>query len=48
MRRVRNDIQAQLLVLRLFPDSLRVTLRAEGRLFAGPVRSCSWPSCRCS
>ena len=35
MRRVRNDIQAQLLVLRLFPDSLRVTLRAEGRLLRG-------------
>ncbi|MGA2257498.1 MAG: hypothetical protein ABSG53_22795, partial [Thermoguttaceae bacterium] len=37
MQRVRNDIQAQLLVLRLFPDSLRVTLRAEGRLLLGAV-----------
>ncbi|MGO9111215.1 MAG: hypothetical protein ACLP9L_18475 [Thermoguttaceae bacterium] len=37
MQRVRNDIQAQFLVLRLFPDSLRVTLRAEGRLLRGAV-----------
>ncbi len=37
LRQVRRDIQAQLLVLRLFPDSLWVTLRAEGRLLRGAV-----------
>ncbi len=35
MQRVRDDIQAHLLVLRLFPDSLSVTFRAEGRLLRG-------------
>jgi len=35
LQHVRNDIQAQLLVLRLFPDSLWVTLRAKGRLLRG-------------
>ena len=37
IRRVRDDIQAHLLVLKLFPDSLWVTLRAEGRLLRGAV-----------
>ncbi len=35
MQRVRDDIQAHLLVLRLFPDSLWVTLHAEGRVLRG-------------
>ncbi len=35
VQRVRDDIQAHLLILRLFPDSLWVTLRAEGRLLRG-------------
>ena len=35
LRRVRDDIQAHLLVLKLFPDSLWVMLRAEGRLLRG-------------
>ena len=35
MQRVRDDIQAHLLVLKLFPDSLWVTLRAEGRVLRG-------------
>jgi len=37
MQRVRDDIQAHLLVLKLFPDSLWVTLRAEGRILRGAV-----------
>ena len=35
MQRVRNDIQAHMLVLKLFPDSLWVTLRAQGRVLRG-------------
>ena len=38
IRHVRNDIKAHLLAVKLFPDSLGVTFRAQGRILAGP-----WP-----
>ena len=37
IRRVRDDIKAHLLALKLFPDSLAVTFRAQGR---DPPRGC--------
>ncbi len=47
IKRVRNDINAHLLALKLFKDSTRVSLRAQGACFR--VRfGCSFsPSCRC-
>ena len=38
IRRVRDDIKAHLLALKLFKDSTSVTLRAQGRVFAGGFR----------
>jgi hypothetical protein len=38
IRRVRDDIDANLLALKLFPDSVPVTLRAQGRLLWGAAR----------
>jgi hypothetical protein len=35
IRRVRDDIKAHLLALKLFPDSLSVTFRAQGRILRG-------------
>ncbi len=35
IQRVRNDIDAHLLALKLFKDSARVALRAQGRVLAG-------------
>ncbi len=35
IKRVRNDINAHLLALRLFKDSARVALEAQGRIFRG-------------
>jgi len=37
IRRVRDDIKAHLLALKLFPDSLSVTFRAQGRILRGAV-----------
>jgi hypothetical protein len=37
IRRVRDDIKAHLLALKLFSESVPVTLRAEGRVFRGAV-----------
>ncbi|MCY2927661.1 MAG: hypothetical protein NT031_19910, partial [Planctomycetota bacterium] len=37
IRRVRDDIKANLLAVKLFPDSIVVTLRAQGRLLRGAV-----------
>jgi hypothetical protein len=37
IRRVRNDIKAHLLALKLFPDSLSVTFRAQGRILRGAL-----------
>jgi uncharacterized membrane protein (DUF106 family) len=36
--RVRDDIKAHVLALKLFKDSISVTLRAQGRVFAGSLR----------
>jgi hypothetical protein len=38
IRRVRNDINAQLLALKLFKESARVALRAQGRVLVGAAR----------
>lgn len=38
IKRVRDDIQAQLLAVRLFKDNVLVTFRAEGRILLGAVR----------
>jgi hypothetical protein len=38
IKRTRNDINAHLLALKLFKDSLPVTLRAQGRIFLGAGR----------
>jgi hypothetical protein len=38
VKRVRDDINAQLLALKLFKDSTRVALRAQGRLLWGAVQ----------
>lgn len=38
IKRVRNDINANLLTLKLFKDSARVALRAQGRLLLGAGR----------
>jgi hypothetical protein len=38
IKRVRDDINANLLTLKLFRESARVTLRAQGRLLAGAGR----------
>jgi hypothetical protein len=38
IQRVRNDINANLLALRLFKDSTSVTLRAQGRILLGAER----------
>ncbi len=38
IKRVRDDINANLLALKLFKDSARVTVRAQGRLLAGAGR----------
>ncbi|OHB65846.1 MAG: hypothetical protein A2V70_16615 [Planctomycetes bacterium RBG_13_63_9] len=38
IRRVRDDIKANLLALRLFKDSTSVTFRAQGRVFWGAFR----------
>ncbi len=38
IRRVRNDIDAHLLALKLFKDSARVALRAQGRVLLGAGR----------
>jgi hypothetical protein len=38
IQRVRNDIDAHLLALRLFNDSARVALRAQGRILLGASR----------
>lgn len=38
IKRVRDDIKANLLALKLFKDSPRVTLRAQGRVFAGAFK----------
>jgi hypothetical protein len=38
IRRVRNDINAQLLALKLFKESARVALRAQGRILVGAGR----------
>lgn len=38
IRRVRNDIDAHLLALKLFKDSARVALRAQGRILVGAGR----------
>jgi len=35
IKRVRDDIKAHLLVLKLFKDSALVVVRAQGRVFAG-------------
>jgi hypothetical protein len=37
IRRVRNDIKAHLLALKLFPDSLGVTFRVQGRILWGAL-----------
>jgi hypothetical protein len=37
IKRVRSDIQAQLLALKLFKDSTAVLLRAQGRIFVGAL-----------
>ena len=37
IRRVRDDIKAHLLALKLFPDSLAVTFRCQGRILRGAV-----------
>lgn len=36
--RVRDDIKAHVLALKLFKDSISVTLRAQGRVFSGSLR----------
>jgi hypothetical protein len=38
IKRVRDDINANLLALKLFKDSVAVTLRAQGRMIAGGFR----------
>src|SRR5262245_24050227 len=38
IKAVRSDIKAQLLALKLFKDSARVTLRAQGRIFVGAFK----------
>ncbi len=38
IQRVRNDINAHLLALKLFKDSARVSLRAQGRILLGAFR----------
>jgi len=38
IKRVRSDIKANLLALKLFKDNVAVTLRAQGRLFIGAFR----------
>ena len=38
IKRVRNDIDANLLALKLFKDSTRVALRAQGRILLGAGR----------
>lgn len=38
IKRVRDDISANLLALRLFKESTAVTLRAQGRVFGGAAR----------
>jgi len=38
IKRVRDDIKAHLLALKLFKDSTSVTLRAQGRVFSGAFR----------
>jgi hypothetical protein len=38
IKRVRNDIDAHLLALKLFKDSARVALKAQGRILAGAGR----------
>jgi hypothetical protein len=38
VKRVRNDIDANLLALKLFPESVRVTVAAQGRLLLGAGR----------
>ena len=38
IKRVRNDINAHLLALKLFKDSARVSLRAQGRILRGAFR----------
>jgi hypothetical protein len=38
IRGVRNDIQAYLLAVKLFPDNFLVTLRCQGRVLWGAVR----------
>src|SRR5262249_35134164 len=38
IERVRNDINAHLLALKLFKDSARVSLQAQGRILRGALR----------
>src|SRR5207302_273278 len=38
IKRVRDDINAHLLALKLFKDSTSVTLRAQGRILVGALR----------
>ncbi len=47
IRRVRNDINANLLALKLFKDSAMVSLLAQGRILRAPSGSSYSPSCRC-
>ena len=46
--RVRNEINANLLALKLFKDSTRVSLRAQGRILRGRFGCLFLPLCRCS
>ena len=47
IERVRNDIDAHLLALKLFNDSPLVALEAQGRVLSAPAGCSSSPLCRC-
>ena len=47
IKRVRNDINANLLALKLFKDSTRVSLRRRGGCFEVHFGCSFSPSCRC-
>ena len=46
IRRVRDDIEAHLLALKLFKDSASVTVRRKGESSWAPSACCFWPPCR--
>ena len=47
IKRVRNDIDAHLLALKLFKDSASVALERRGAVSWGACGFSSWPWCRC-